>query len=242
MKNRFECRVYIDLFSGSGRAKLADSERIVPASPLLVLGIKDPFDRYIFCDLDEEKLDALRSRVGRDFSSRKVEFVPGDANQKVPPILSLIPQHSKSFRVLTFCFVDPFKIDNLKFETIRRLAAGDRKIDFLILIPSMDAQRNWQVDNSLYAEFLGTEDWRRVWTRQQQSQRPFANFFVDEFANSMQKIGFTWNGLPSTRQIKNEKNSTIYHLAFFSSAPIASMFWDECRKYTTPQGAFSFMR
>ena len=41
--------------------------------------------------------------------------------------------------------------------------------------------------------------------------------------------------------IKNEKNSAIYHLAFFSRAAIAGRFWDDCNRYTRTQTKFPFM-
>lgn len=242
MKNRWEQRICIDLFSGSGRAQLKDSHRIVPASPLLALGITDPFDRYIFCDIDEANINALKSRVEREYPTRDVRYVQDDSNANVEQILTLIPPYSTECRVLNFCFVDPFNIKNLKFETIKQLAAGKRSIDFLVLIPSgMDAQRNTRHDNTLYADFLDNASWRDEWKREEQRRRGFGSFFVDQFGAAMERIGFRWEGVPSTRIIKNEKNSPIYHLAFFSRAPIASRFWDDCKRYTRTQAKFPFM-
>jgi len=242
MKNKWEQRVCVDLFSGSGRARLKDSNRIVPASPLLCLGISDPFDRYIFCDLEQANIDALKSRVQQEYPARDVRYVPGDSNANVKQILSLIPPYSTTSRVLTFCFVDPFNIKNLKFETIRQLAAGKRSIDFLVLIPSgMDAQRNTRHENTLYADFLDNPSWRTEWKNEEHHRRGFGNFFVDQFGAAMVRLGFRWEGVPSTRIIKNEKNSPIYHLAFFSRAAIAGRFWDDCNRYTRPQTKFPFM-
>ncbi len=242
IKNKWEQRIYIDLFSGAGRAHLKDSHRIVPASPLLALGISHPFDRYIFCDLDQSNLDTLKSRVEREHPTRDVRYVLGDSNSNVRQILELIPPHSKESRVLTFCFIDPFNIKNLKFQTIKQLAAGNRSIDLLVLIPSgMDAQRNRRHENTLYAEFLDNPSWRDEWKNEDQRQRGFGNFFVDQFGAAMVRMGFRWDGVPSTRIIKNEKNSPIYHLAFFSRAPIAGRFWDDCNRYTRPQTNFPFM-
>ncbi|HYS52351.1 MAG TPA: three-Cys-motif partner protein TcmP [Thermoanaerobaculia bacterium] len=216
MKNAFECRVYIDLFAGSGRAKLRDSNRIVPASPILVLSINDPFDRYVFCDLSEHNLEALRLRKERGFAARRAEFVPGDVNKKIDEVIGLIPQHSKSFRVLTFCFVDPFNIDDLKFETIRALAVGGRKIDFLILVPSgMDAQRNWKRENALYADFLGTANWRTNWEKERHAGRTFANFFVDEFARSMERNWLQMGGRSNGPSNKERKKLKDVPLNFF---------------------------
>src|SRR2546423_14708046 len=107
MKGKFERRVCLDLFAGGGRVSIRDSGRILPASPLLLLGIQDPFDRYIFCDIDEARLTALKNRVARDHADRDVQYVLGDSNANVARILGLIPQHSPELRVLTFCFADP---------------------------------------------------------------------------------------------------------------------------------------
>ena len=92
MKNKFECRVCIDLFAGAGRALLRSSKRIVEASPFQALGVPDPFDRYIFCELDAEKLAALEQRASRKYPVRDVKYVRGDSNENVETILSHIPQ------------------------------------------------------------------------------------------------------------------------------------------------------
>ena len=39
MKDKWDARVYIDLFAGAGRAKIENTSQIVPASPLLALDI-----------------------------------------------------------------------------------------------------------------------------------------------------------------------------------------------------------
>jgi hypothetical protein len=68
-------------------------------------------------------------------------YINADANEAVDKILEELPQPRSGHRVLGFCFVDPYKLANLRFETIRRLA--ERYMDFLVLIPSyMDAHRN----------------------------------------------------------------------------------------------------
>lgn len=235
MKNRWQCRVCIDLFAGAGRARLRDSKRIVNASPMLALEIEDPFDKFIFCELDTVNLDALRQRAHRDHPNSVVDFLPGDSNANANAILGLIPQHSRDFKVLTFCFVDPLKVANLRFSTIEQLASGGRRIDFLVLIPSgMEAQRFWERETGSYGDFLGNPHWRKEWKRQRLEKRRFAAFFVDEFATSMKRIGYEWHGLASTRVIRNEK-TPIYHLAFFSRHPKGAEFWAICNEATTPQ-------
>lgn len=46
MKKKWNTRIYIDLFSGPGRARIKRSRKIVLGSPLLAMDIQDPFDRH----------------------------------------------------------------------------------------------------------------------------------------------------------------------------------------------------
>jgi three-Cys-motif partner protein len=136
-----DCLVYIDLFAGSGRSRIKGTSRIVAGSPLIALDVYPPFDHYILCEKNKEKLQALETRVRRDYSRSKVAFQAGDANEFISQILDTIPKHRQGFRVLSFCFVDPYNLGDLSFDTIDRLS--DRFIDFLVLIATdMDASRN----------------------------------------------------------------------------------------------------
>ena len=65
MKKRWDERVYVDLFSGSGYSRVRGTNEILMGSPLLAVQIPDRFDRYVFCDENPELLDALRARVER---------------------------------------------------------------------------------------------------------------------------------------------------------------------------------
>ena len=141
MRGKWESLVYIDLFSGSGRSRIRGTNRIISASPMVVLNLKDKFNVYIFCERDEEKYNALNERIKREHPNHIVNLVNGDANLKIEQLLCLIPQYSNTFRVLSFCFIDPWSLGNLKFSTIETLSKN--KMDFLVLIPSgMDAARN----------------------------------------------------------------------------------------------------
>ena len=66
MKSKWECRVYVDLFAGCGRAQLEGTTHIVPGSPLLAVSLDTRFDEYVFCEQEEERIEALKQRVARD--------------------------------------------------------------------------------------------------------------------------------------------------------------------------------
>jgi three-Cys-motif partner protein len=129
MKDKWSERIYIDLFSGPGRAKLPGGQ-IVKGSPLIALSVPDQFDKYVFCDVDQEAIEVLYTRVERDFSEVNVVYICGNANDEVSQILKAIPRGTKSHTVLSFCFLDPWNLDNLKFTTIKKLSS--RFMDFLV--------------------------------------------------------------------------------------------------------------
>lgn len=239
MKEKWDCRVYIDLFAGAGRARIRNTKRIIPASPILALDITDKFDKYIFCDKDPLKIKVLQERVSKAYPNVDSQFIPGDTNQSVDRILSEIPQHRIGFKVLCFCFADPFKLENLKFETIRQLSA--RFMDFLILIPSgMDANRNISYyiksTNKTVDLFLGTSNWRDEWKQAASQGENFGHYLTRRFGKEMESIGYINLGIEETIQIRStDKNLPLYHLAFFSRNKLGQKFWKEARKYSKDQ-------
>ena len=92
-------------------------------------------------------------------------MIAGDANVSVDKIIDEMPQPGKDNKVLGFCFLDPFQMQNLHFSTIRSLSR--RFMDFLVLIPSsMDANRNERhyvsSRNKTLRILLAVPDWRFV--------------------------------------------------------------------------------
>jgi three-Cys-motif partner protein len=240
MKEKWEDRVYIDLFAGSGRARIRGTRRIIAAVPLRVLGLRWPFTRYVFCELDGVKIAALKSRVERDAGSFAVDFVTGDSNSNVQTIASLIPPPSKQRRVLSFCFADPYRLADLSFDTIRRIA-HNRLVDFLVLVPSgMDATRNrklyFAATSHSLDRFLGKPDWRDDWPKAEKGGQRFADFVVDQFGHSMRQIGYRYDGLQNAHLVTSTaRRLPIYHLMMLSKHPLGGDFWDKCRKATQSQ-------
>ena len=236
MKKEWDLRVYIDLFAGAGRARIRGSRRLVETAALRVLSISDPFDRYIFCELDSEKLTALESRIGTTHTDRNTVCLNIDSNADVARIMAQLPAYHAGQKVLTFCFVDPFRIRHLEFSTIRRLA--DRFVDFLVLLPTgMDPGRNEEPyshqENIIVSAFTGKSNWRK--DRRQEPGIPFGDFVALEFGRSMQDLGYLSTSLADMHDMKNSKNRGLYRLAMFSRHPRGIDFWDKCRTATAAQ-------
>jgi len=243
MKDKWDERVYIELYAGAGYSKIRDTSRTIAGSPIQALTLEHPFDKYIFCEKGSKELDALRARVEKTAPSAKVAYILGDCNQRVSDILAEIPAHSPVHRVLSLCFVDPYDI-GIKFETLRRLS--DRYVDFLVLLALyMDANRNYEnyvkEEAVKINEFLGLRTWRERWKISLQKGIPFPQFLAEEFSNSMQTLRYQPQPFYKMKPVKiPEMNVRLYRLALFSRNPRAYAFWDQVLKYSTPQTAFNF--
>lgn len=239
MKGKWDYRVYIDLFAGSGRSKIEDSNRIVEGFPMLALGVHDSFDRYVFCESDERRLSALQQRADRDYPDRDVRFVGGDVNRQVEAILGEMPRYGSDQTVLGFCFADPYKMRDLHFETLRRLARY--YIDFLVLIPTgMDAARAWKSylrdENETVDMFLGTDTWREEWKKEERKGASVDGFLTGYYHRQMREMGYVHGGIDDTVLIRLPgKNVPLYRLGFFSRNPLGVSFWRQVRKYGSPQ-------
>lgn len=239
MKHKWDQRVYIDLFSGAGRARISGTSRVVDASPLVALGIDDPFDRYIFCDKDNDRMEALKSRVADRHPDTDVRYVHGDANGNVYRILQEMPPYGPETKVLGFCFADPFRIRDLHFETIRQLS--ERYMDFLILLPTgFDLQRNEGIyldeSSSRVADFIGSEGWREGWIAAAKSGKRFGDFIAEVYCEQMKALSYFHGDLRDSERIRStEKNLALYRLVFFSRHKLGKKFWNEARKYANPQ-------
>lgn len=237
MKNRWDCRVYIDLFSGPGLASVERSGRLMWGSPMLALSVKDKFDKYIFCEANGSYLDALKQRASRVFPHADISYVLGDCNEKVEDICAKIPKASGTHKVLSFCFADPFSL-RLKFATVSRIV--DFFVDFLILLAlHMDANRNERIytnpKNRRIDDFLGQSDWRNRW-RNRTGSIEFPRFLAEEYARQMETLRYLPVPFHRMKQIRSDsKNLPLYHLALFSRNQLAHDYWDDVLKYSTAQ-------
>lgn len=242
MRRKWGSLVYLDIFAGPGYARFQGTSRIVAASPLIALGLDDKFSSYIFSEADPTSAQALQTRCARDFTSEHVRVIPGDANALADQIVRAMPMPSKANTVLGFCFVDPYKMGNLQFSTIEKLAA--RFMDFLVLIPSgMDAHRNEQryvsTSNTTVDDFVGDSRWRTRWEAEKAAGKQFEKFIVEEFGRSMTRLGYADPGLEKAAIIRSDtKNLLLYRLVLYSKNKLGGKFWDEAMKYTNPQTGF----
>ena len=230
-------RVYIDLFAGAGAGRYKENGQIVKGSPLLALDVEYKFDKYIFCEDDIKKADALEKRINESYPTVNYKLFQGDCNYIIDEILQEIPSTGY---VLSFCFIDPYKLNSLKFNTIRALALQNR-MDFLMLFHSSMEINIWRsvylkVNYKVIEEFLGLKEWRKDWIDAKLGDKEFVRFIATKFGEQMIKIDYVKNGLDEMVEIKmREGNRSLYHLAFYSKHELGYKFWREAKKYGTQQ-------
>ena len=244
MKAKWKKRIYVELYAGAGHSRIRGSSKFILGSPLRALTVKDPFDKYVFCEDEANNLDALKARARKVAPDADISYIEGDCNKKIVEILKEIPRGSTGDTALSLCFADPFDI-GLEFETIRALAES-RYIDFLILLAlGMDANRNYEhylkEDADKVDKFLGSSNWRERWAVAQWDAIKFTRFLANEFTTSMAALGYIPPPHYTMKEVRSsEKNLRLYRLALFSKHPRAYVYWKEVLKYSTPQTAFDF--
>lgn len=238
MKEKFQKRVYIELYAGAGYSRIRDTDRVIPGSPINALSLKDPFDKYIFCEADAEKRAALQVRVLRHAPNADVTIVPGDCDANVAAIAAAIPRYSKTNKVLSLCFVDPNDI-GIKFATLQTLGAK-RMVDFVVLLAlymdALRAEQQYVKNPSKINQLLGADSWQNRWRDAKQKGTDFPHFIAEEFASSMAGMDYIPPPFYSMRKIfYYEKNYPLYAVGLFSRHPLAYKLWDDALKYTDDQ-------
>jgi len=243
MKNKWDQRVYIDLYAGGGYSRIQGTSKFLKGSPIIALTVTDPFDKYIFCEEREDLLEALKARVRRTAPQANVAYIPGSCDTEIERIRKEIPKGSSTNKVLSLCLVDPFDF-GLKFETLRKLSTV--LVDFVVLLAiGMDANRNYEhyVDgnSSKIDEALGNKEWRERWKAVGKRRSDFRRFLAEEFSRSMESLGYLKKPLDRMKQVRSlEKNLRLYYLALFSRSETAFKFWDDVLEYGTDQRNFSW--
>ena len=241
MKNKWEQRVYIDLYAGAGYGHIQGTKNFLKGSPVIALTVSCPFDKYIFCEESKERLDALKARAQRIAPRADVTYIHGKCDTEIGKICAAIPKASSGSKVLSLCLVDPFDF-GIKFETLRTLAKF--RIDFVVLLAvGMDATRNYdhyvEGDSPKIDVALGNKEWRERWRAREVRRRDFRKFLASEFSMSMESLRYLRQPTHRMKLVRSdEKNLPLYYIALFSRHQTAYKFWEDVLKYSTDQTSF----
>lgn len=209
---------FVDLFAGCGIERLKDSNTLEWGSPLIAAQAIPAFRELHLCELDPAKHAALAQRLSRLRPDCRQPDC-GDGNVAIHDIVRRIPPKS-----LSVAFLDPFRLRDLRFETITALSTV--RADLIIYFPdALDIVRNWAAyyyDNpeSPLDQFLGSgANWRTVSSAVQPDRVPYE--FLRLFKNQLRTLGYTHfeqEPIPSQGQ-------RMYRLVYASRHEAGARIW-----------------
>jgi three-Cys-motif partner protein len=126
---------WIELFAGPGVLQVKDlGNKFHPGSPVQATSIRDPFDHYVFVDIDPRCVRALNERVGY---LPGVTVLEGNANSAavLDRIVEVVPKTG-----LVVLYADPAGLD-FEFDTIKFFAERYEHLDLLINFPVAGVDR-----------------------------------------------------------------------------------------------------
>ncbi len=134
---------YIDAFAGPGMHIDRETQQLLEGSPLRALNVEPSFDRLIFIEKDDDRVERLNA-LADEYAERNIDVWQGDCNDVLPHIFEEIPGNQRAFLLL-----DPYNL-GVRWETIQAAAeAGKQRgnrfyktIEIMINFSLHDANRN----------------------------------------------------------------------------------------------------
>jgi three-Cys-motif partner protein len=245
MRNsKWRSRIYIDLFSGPGKCKDRKTHEYFLGSPLLALTATYPFTNYFFADMDNESIDALRTRSkATGISENRIRFLIGDASETVIEITKEIRRIDKPYipdvwPSLNLAFLDPNGVDELKWHIVAELAQMKR-MDLIIHYSQQGIER--LVKNSVGSQketvldrFFGSIGWRDIYAKNKDSAGGYHRPLINYYKFNLQQLGYVEvkddEEIWTEPLMRNQKNAPLYRLLFASKDKLGVKFWKDITK------------
>ena len=195
MERKFNYLVYLDLFAGSGLQRQSDGT-IIGSSVVEALSISPGFSKYIFCDHDQRKVEALRIRTNKYGRDKNAIVFQGTPNNLIEKLVYYIPESTKRDKVSTLCLIDAGDID-IDFDTVRLLAELGVNFLFILSFPWEDDlafQRFIEEKREMLHAFLG-----KPWSQYEaglnfNSNEVFFRNLVKIYHQNLRELGYLAKG------------------------------------------------
>lgn len=222
MKNFWEKRVYLELFSGPGKCFIRDTKKEDLGSPLKVINYD--FTHFIFTEMQASAATALAERLEPMANAGRAEIWCGDCAEAVQKFN--IPSGA-----LTFAFIDPTGIGHAPFSLIQTLHQRTR-CDLLINIQhAMGIKMNIHQytpeadDESALTRFLGHDGWKNL---PRHNPKDFFVGVLDLYKKQLDGLGYKFTGREV--MIPNKQGTALYLLLFASQHARGKDFWGKAMK------------
>lgn len=218
---------YIDGFAGAGEHISKSTGQVIPGSPLNVINVEPPFDRYVLVEMNPKRVQNLRQLIGE---REDVEFHQGDCNRIL--LDEILPEIQWKLKRRALCLLDPYGV-HLEWDVIAK-AGALKTVDLLLNFPIMDMNMNALLTDpgkvnereaARMTAFWGDDSWRRITYRPRAQGHLFGEVetekvsnddIVDAFCTRLNEVaGFQHVATPVA--MRNTTNATVYYLVFASA-------------------------
>jgi three-Cys-motif partner protein len=229
-------RYYVDLFAGSGQDRLRGTDRVIDGSPIVAIKAGPPaFTHLFWVDADPLNARSVQAHV-RDYPTRGITVLSGDANEKVDDVLRVLPR-----RFPVFAFLDPRGAE-LRWRTVEKLArhksAGQTKIELFILFAyNQGLVRLMPRDPALMVNEAALDrvmpsapGWRTVYEKHTGGANPaeIRREMLDEYVQGLRDLGYRY--VPPPRLIATPTNHPLYFMIFASDHQAGDSIMTWCLK------------
>lgn len=222
---------FIDLFAGPGRVVNRESKAISDGGVLSAWRMSQqggsPFNEVFIGDVNVESVHACTQRLAA--AGAPVRAYVGTASATVDEVLTALPKG------LHFAFLDPFSIEHLDFEIIRKLSSRPN-IDILIHFSVMDVQRNIGGDFKLPTSRLdaAAPGWRDRLKLDAVPKYEQVNAYLKYWESLV--FDLTRMRVAKAKPLfVNANRGPLYRLLHLSRHPLAQKLWDAAAMPTSPQ-------
>lgn len=222
---------YVDLYCGPGRSKIRETGAFIDGSPLVAwdAGAKHgvQFSEFLIADSNDQYLEAAKRRL--EARGAKVRVFPGEAEAVVDQVIEVLDPHGLHLGLL-----DPFRLGDLPFAVIRKLAQVKR-MDLLVHVSAMDLKRDLhnylRTDGPKHLDRFAPE-WRsHVDTKQRAELVRLAIF--EHWKGLLKQLGTSAN--ECVEAVENSKSAELYWLVFVARHGLPHKLWSDIAN-VTPQG------
>jgi three-Cys-motif partner protein len=217
MRGNWKSLHYVDLFAGSGMEMVRDGD-LDWGSPLLAATARFKFSQLHLCELDRSGFEALEARLNAFPQPSPPQLLCGDANEKVHEVIPALPSDG-----LTLALVDPWRLDDLRFETLAALA--QRRCDLIVFFPDhLDALRNLETyrgkADSPLSKYFGSADWEAA--IEGVAKENLGERLLEFFKGRLRTLGYEF--FAETR-IQRTDTRRLYMLVFASKHERGAEIW-----------------
>jgi len=224
---------FIDLYCGTGRARISGTNEVVDGSALIAASEatkRDPFGKIYIADLDSCNVSACLVRMNRA-GLENIEALEGPAEETAKTIASKLSQSG-----LHLAFLDPYNLMALPFSLIQALGKLSR-MDLLIHFSMMDLQRN--VGSLMKSGRLDqfAPGWREQIDPSSRNDIKVQAVF-HHWCELIKGLGYK-DPTYQSELVRGARNQPLYRLVLASKSDIGTQFWGEVSN-VTPQGRLQF--